>query len=259
MILEPRATVAGARRIAHEALGSTNAEALELARRGEPGPLWVTAERQSAGRGRRGRAWMSPPGNLYASLLLPAPAAAEHWPQLSFVAALAVHDAVVEVDADLEPLLAIKWPNDLLLAGAKFAGILIEGEGGETPAFVVGVGVNCANHPVDVEYPATDLAAAGATISAATLFDALARKMQGRLAQWDGGRGFPVIRRDWLARAAGLGEMLRVRLAQREVTGHFEALDASGALLLRLPDGTITTIAAGDVFMPTSPECGVGI
>jgi BirA family biotin operon repressor/biotin-[acetyl-CoA-carboxylase] ligase len=259
MIREPRATVAGARRVAHEVLGSTNAEALALARQGEHGPLWVTAERQNAGRGRRGRTWISPPGNLYATLLLTAPGPPEHWPQLSFVAALAVRDAVVEVAADLEPLLAIKWPNDLLLAGAKFAGILIEGEGGETPALVIGVGVNCANHPVDVEYPATDLAAAGATVLAATLFDALARKMQGRLAQWDGGGGFPVVRRDWLARAAGLGETLRVRLAQREVTGRFEALDESGALLLRLPDGNITTIAAGDVFVLTPPECGIGV
>src|SRR5215472_11412755 len=119
MKLEPRATAAGVRLVAHEVLGSTNAEALSLARQGERGPLWVTADRQSAGRGRRGRAWISPPGNLYASLLLTGPAAAEHWPQLSFVAALAIHDAVVEV-ADLKPQLAIKWPNDLLLAGAKF-------------------------------------------------------------------------------------------------------------------------------------------
>ena len=107
MKLEPRATAAGVRLIAHEVLGSTNTEALRLARHGERGPLWVTAVRQSAGRGRRGRAWMSPLGNLYASLLLTEPAAAEHWPQLSFVAALAIHDAVVEIAGDLKPLLAI--------------------------------------------------------------------------------------------------------------------------------------------------------
>src|SRR6266699_1187512 len=144
MKLEPRATAAGVRLIAHEVLGSTNAEALNLARQGERGPLWVTADRQSAGRGRRRRAWISPPGNLYASLLLTRPAAAQHWPQLSFVAALAIHDAVVEVAADLKPRLAIKWPNDLLLAGAKFAGILIEGEG-DVNAVAVGIGVNCAD------------------------------------------------------------------------------------------------------------------
>jgi BirA family biotin operon repressor/biotin-[acetyl-CoA-carboxylase] ligase len=257
MTVEPGATVAAARRVAHDVLGSTNAEALALARQGQHGPLWVTAERQNAGRGRRGRAWKSPPGNLYASLLLSAPGAPEHWPQLSFVAALAVHDAVVEVAAHVAPFLAIKWPNDLLLAGAKFAGILIEGEGGETPALVIGIGVNCANHPVDVEYPATDLAAAGAAVPPPALFAALARTMQGRLAQWDWGGGFSAIRRDWLARAAGIGETVRVRLAQREVTGRFEALDESGGLLLRLPDGNTTTIAAGDVFILTPPDCGI--
>ena len=175
MKLEPRASAAGVRLIAHEVLGSTNAEALQLARHGERGPLWVTAERQSAGRGRRGRAWMSPPGNLYASLLLTEPAAAEHWPQLSFVAALAIHDAVVEIAGDLKPLLAIKWPNDLLLAGAKFAGILIEGEG-DVNAVAVGIGVNCTRHPADTDFPATDLAAAGAPVAPKTLFPALSVK-----------------------------------------------------------------------------------
>jgi BirA family transcriptional regulator, biotin operon repressor / biotin---[acetyl-CoA-carboxylase] ligase len=259
MTLEPTPAVRGARRIAHGLVGSTNAEALELARRGERGPLWVTAERQTAGRGRRGRLWLSPPGNLYASLLLPAPGLAERWPQLSFVAALAVHDAVVEVAPALAPRAAIKWPNDLLLAGAKFAGILIEGEGGDTPVVVIGIGVNCANHPVDVEYPATDLAAAGTTVLPERLFAAVARRMQDRLAQWDDGRGFSTIRRDWLARAAGIGASVRVRLAQGEVTGCFEALDESGGLVLRVPDGSISTIAAGDVFMPSPPACGVGV
>src|SRR5499433_228241 len=246
MKLEPRATAAGVRLVAHEVLGSTNAEALSLARQGERGPLWVTADRQSAGRGRRGRAWISPPGNLYASLLLTGPAAAEHWPQLSFVAALAIHDAVVEV-ADLKPQLAIKWPNDLLLAGAKFAGILIEGEG-DVNAVAVGIGVNCASHPADTDFPATDLAAAGAAVSPATLLSALSIKMLRRIAQWNGGEGFSTIRADWLARASGIGEDVRVRLAERELVGRFEALDEAGALVLRSADGNSTTITAGDVF-----------
>src|SRR5262245_36304924 len=99
MKLDPRATAAGVRLMAYDVLGSTNAEALECARRGERGPLWITAARQTAGHGRRGRPWVSPPGNLYATLLLTAPGPAEHWPQLSFVAALAAHDAVAAVAA----------------------------------------------------------------------------------------------------------------------------------------------------------------
>src|SRR6202047_5133871 len=153
--LDPRAAAAGVRLVAHHEIDSTNAEALRLMRQGERGPLWIAAERQSAGRGRRGRSWISVPGNLHASLLLTDPGPAEHWPQLSFVAALAVHDAVVEVAPDVRPMLELKWPNDLLLAGAKFAGILIEGEGREEEgAVAVGIGVNCTAHPAGTAFPA---------------------------------------------------------------------------------------------------------
>src|ERR1700682_3245013 len=191
MKLDPRAATAGGRLVAHDVLGSTNAEALKLARQGERGALWVVAGRQTEGRGRRGRAWISEPGNLYASLLLIAPAPAEHWPQLSFVAALAVHDAIVDVAAELKPRLAIKWPNDLLLAGAKLAGILIEGgEAGEEGAVAIGIGVNCASHPASTDYPATDLAAAGAPVSPDLLFGVLSAKLLGRIAQWNRGDEF---------------------------------------------------------------------
>jgi BirA family biotin operon repressor/biotin-[acetyl-CoA-carboxylase] ligase len=253
MKLDARASAAGVRLVAHEVLGSTNAEALSLARQGESGPLWVVADRQNAGRGRRGRTWISQPGNLYASLLLTASAPPEHWPELSFVAALAAHDAVAEAASHLKSRLAIKWPNDLVVAGAKFAGILIEGE---NSAVVIGIGINCANHPAGMEYPATDLAAAGAAVSPAALFGALSVKMIGRVAQWNGGEGFSTIRTDWLARAAGLGEDVRVRLADREVIGRFEAIDQAGSLVLRLPDGKTKTVAAGDVFMLPAPTSG---
>jgi BirA family biotin operon repressor/biotin-[acetyl-CoA-carboxylase] ligase len=252
MKLDSRATAAGVRLLAHEVLGSTNAEALRLARQGERGPLWVTAVRQTAGRGRRGRAWISAPGNLYASLLLTAPAPAQLWPQLSFVAALATYDAIIEAEARLAPRLAIKWPNDLLLAGAKLAGILIEGQaadGGAADAVAVGIGVNCISHPADTAYPATDLAAVGARIPPQVLFDALTASMLGRLAQWHRGEGFAAVRADWLARAAGLGEDVRVRLVDREIVGRFAALDDAGGLVLRRRDGEAVTIAAGDVFV----------
>jgi BirA family biotin operon repressor/biotin-[acetyl-CoA-carboxylase] ligase len=162
---------------------------------------------------------------------------------------------VVEIAGDLKPLLAIKWPNDLLLAGAKFAGILIEGEG-DVNAVAVGIGVNCTRHPADTDFPATDLAAAGAPVAPKTLFPALSVKMLGRIAQWNAGEGFSTIRADWLVRASGVGEDVRVRLAERELVGRFEALDEAGALVLRLPDGNVTTIAAGDVFTCTASPPG---
>jgi BirA family biotin operon repressor/biotin-[acetyl-CoA-carboxylase] ligase len=255
MDLDPRAAAAGVRLAAFDEIDSTNAEALRRMRQGERGPLWITAERQSAGRGRRGRNWASPSGNLHASLLLTDPGPAENWPQLSFVAALAVHDAVVEVAPDLKPLLELKWPNDLLLSGAKFSGILTEGEGREEEgAVVIGIGINCAAHPADTPYPATDLAAAGAAVAPLGLFAALSLKMLGRIAQWNQGEGFATIRTDWLARAAGLGQRIRVALADRELAGRFEGLDDAGCLILIESSGASTLVSAGDVIAFEGPE-----
>jgi BirA family biotin operon repressor/biotin-[acetyl-CoA-carboxylase] ligase len=248
MVLDPTATAMGVRLVAHEVLGSTNAEALNLARQGDRGPLWIVARRQTAGRGRRGRAWISEDGNLFASLLLTMSALPECWPQLSLVAALAVHDAVVEIAASLKPRISIKWPNDLLLDRAKFAGILVEGEGGDGAA-AIGIGINCASHPADTNYPATDLAAASILASPAMLMRSLSLKMIGRLAQWNSGEGFSTVRADWLARAAGIGEEVRLRIADRELSGLFETLDAAGGLVLRSPDGRTETITTADVFM----------
>jgi BirA family biotin operon repressor/biotin-[acetyl-CoA-carboxylase] ligase len=248
MRLDPAA--AGFRLSAHDTLPSTNTEALALARRGETEPLWVTARQQTAGRGRRGHAWISVPGNLYATLLLCDPAAAENAPELSFVAALAVHDAIVDRAAALREKLALKWPNDILCGVGKLAGILIESETITARlAVAVGIGVNCMHHPVDTAYPATDLATVGESVSAEDLFFALSGAMARRLEQWQRGAGFQSIRTDWLDRAMGIGGEMRVRLPEnREFVGHAEALDERGRLLLRLPDGTLQTITAGDVF-----------
>lgn len=243
--------LAGVRHIAYDALGSTNAEALARARAGERGPVWISAVSQSGGRGRRGSAWTSEPGNLYASLLLTDPAAPAQAPQLSFVSALALHDAVAETAPHLGPMLALKWPNDLLIGGAKLAGILIEGDSapGLTAGFavVIGIGVNCVSHPRHTPYPATDLATAGAAVAPATLLRALAAAMPIRLAQWDRGQGFAATRADWLKRAAGLGQDIKVRLPEREFTGLFEGLDNAGRLVVRGPAG-VTTVSAGEVF-----------
>jgi len=239
--------LAGTRHIAHDTLGSTNAEALALARSGERGPLWITARVQSSGRGRRGSAWVSPAGNLHATLLLTEPSAPACAPQLSFVAALAVHDATAECAPTLGPGLKVKWPNDLLLGRAKIGGILIESE--NEPAFVaaVGIGINCAHHPEGTPYPASDLAAAGVQVTPEQLLDALAACMQTRLEQWRHGEGFAPIREAWLARAAGLGEPIKVRLPERELSGRFEGLDEAGRLLLQHA-GATTAITAGEVF-----------
>jgi BirA family biotin operon repressor/biotin-[acetyl-CoA-carboxylase] ligase len=145
---------------------------------------------------------------------------------------------------------SLKWPNDLLCDGKKICGVLLEGEsvtgGGATVA--IGIGVNCAHHPDDAEYPATDLSSSGAAMSPDMLLLSLSRTMMTRLAQWKDGAGFPSVRADWLARAEGLGRAIRVRLHNRDLSGTFEALDERGYLLLRLADGSREAIAAGDVF-----------
>jgi BirA family biotin operon repressor/biotin-[acetyl-CoA-carboxylase] ligase len=246
MQLHPTAAAAGARLIALDSIGSTNAEALRLAHAGDRGPLWVTARSQTAGRGRRGRPWVSEPGNLYASLLLNAPAPPEHLPELSLVAALAVHDAATGRIPGLAGRVALKWPNDLLIDRNKFAGILVEGEGA---ALAIGIGVNCAHHPTQTEFPATDLATAGVRTSPEGLFALLSASMTVRLAQWDRGAGFTAIRADWLSRAVGIGKPVRVNSGDSELAGTFEGIDEAGRLVLRLPDGTMQTVAAGDVFM----------
>jgi BirA family biotin operon repressor/biotin-[acetyl-CoA-carboxylase] ligase len=246
MQLHPTAAAAGARLIALDTIGSTNAEALARAQAGETGPLWVTAKRQTAGRGRRGRVWVSEPGNLYASLLLSDPAPPERFPELSLVAALAVHDAVGGRVPGLAARVVLKWPNDLLIDRNKFAGILVEGEG---TSVAIGVGVNCAHHPAGTDYPATDLATAGVRTSPESLFALLSASMVARVAQWDRGAGFAAIRTDWLSRAAGIGKPIRVKAGEAELSGTFEGIDAAGRLVLRRPDGTMHTMAAGDVFM----------
>jgi BirA family biotin operon repressor/biotin-[acetyl-CoA-carboxylase] ligase len=256
MELAPGAAAAGVGLIAHDTVGSTNALALAHARAGERGPLWITARAQTAGRGRRGRVWVSEVGNLYASLMLTDPASPGHAAQLAFVAALAVGDAIAAAAPSSAGKLAFKWPNDVLLAGAKVAGILIEAEGTRPLMFAIGIGINCRHHPVDAEYPATDLAAAGDAVAVEALFAALSDATVHRLREWQA--GFAPIRAAWLARAAGLGGDLRARLGTRELTGRFEGIDEEGRLLLRRADGTLETIAAGEVFPVASAATPVG-
>jgi BirA family biotin operon repressor/biotin-[acetyl-CoA-carboxylase] ligase len=240
-------TEGGVRHIELETAASTNAEALARARAGERGPLWITAKSQTAGRGRGGRTWVSPPGNLYATLLLSEPCDIARAPQIALVAGLAAHDAVSQSAPALAQKLALKWPNDVLLAGAKLAGILIESENAPALTLAIGLGVNCAAHPADTPYPATDLTADGASVAPSILFAALTDAMQRRLEQWSRGEGFAGVRHDWLARAAGLGQQISVRLPERAFTGRFEGLDETGRLLLMHADG-VSAITAGDVF-----------
>jgi BirA family transcriptional regulator, biotin operon repressor / biotin---[acetyl-CoA-carboxylase] ligase len=240
--------LAGVRHMNYQSLGSTNAEALALVRAGECGPLWISAANQSDGRGRRGSSWISPPGNLYATLLLNEPSLPAVAPQLSFVAGLAVHDAVSTKAPELVTALALKWPNDLLLDGKKLGGLLIEAESRPAFAVAIGIGINCASHPADTTFAATDLQAKGVTLNPQLLLAALASAMNKRLDQWQAGAGFASIRADWVNRAAGLGAPIKVRLPERQLAGLFKGIDDRGQLLLETDNDAVEMIAAGEVF-----------
>ena len=247
MKLGAGAQAAGFRHLHFDSIGSTNAEALE---RGQD-RLWVTAGEQVAGKGRRGRPWSSPRGNLYASLLLVDPAEPRRAADLCFVAALALSDAVLSTAPRAAPALALKWPNDVLIGGAKVSGILVEGAhaGGGFSA-VIGWGVNIASHPDGTPYPATHLAMTDATVNVVNFFAALTDGFARRLEQWQRGLGFATIREAWLERAAGLGRRIVVRLPSGDIDGVFEALDAEGVLILRDDSGARREISAGEIFFP---------
>lgn len=243
-----------ARVIRLDEVDSTNAEALRRAEDGEKGDLWIVAGRQTGGRGRRGRRWFSEPGNLFVSLLLGQPIAPPLAGQLSFVAALALHQAIGACAPDLEPDLALKWPNDVLAHGRKISGILLERStrtpyaAGEAP-LVIGFGVNCVSHPEDLPFPATDLAAEGFGVSADAVLEELIPAIERELAAWDGGAGFGAIRDAWLARAAGVGDEIRVMLPNNEeIRGIFDAIDHEGNLIVHIGEWTRKRISAGDVF-----------
>jgi BirA family transcriptional regulator, biotin operon repressor / biotin---[acetyl-CoA-carboxylase] ligase len=250
-ILGLAAAQAGYRLVAFDEVGSTNDVALAMARDGDTGPVWVTAERQTGGRGRRGRAWQSLSGNMAASLLIGAEAPVHQVATLGFVAGLALHDAIAEVGrlGPEDDRLRLKWPNDLVADGGKVAGILLDSEavGGRPAMVVVGIGVNVGAAPRGLPYPATSLAAMDLAVSAEVLLATLTDCWVRRYDQWRGGAGMAAIRSDWLERAVGLGGPVVVEMGTRRIAGTFETLDGDGRLIVRADDGSLTPIAAGEV------------
>jgi BirA family transcriptional regulator, biotin operon repressor / biotin---[acetyl-CoA-carboxylase] ligase len=264
--LAERARKAGYRLHSYETIDSTNRIALDLARSGDAGPLWIVATEQTAGRGRRGRIWQTPRGNLGASLLRVLDrASAAHAASLGFVAGLALHealnlllpDAAVDIALDGGTLaaraprnrFALKWPNDLMADGAKLAGIMLESEwlADGRLAVVVGIGVNIVAAPQGLPYPATSLAALGVESDAATVFASLSEAWHEYEAVWDNGAGMPEIRRLWLARAMGLGAPVSLQAGGRVLRGTFESIDDDGRLVIRLPGGGREAITAAEV------------
>jgi len=226
---------------------------------GEAGRLWVVADEQAGGRGRLGRVWSSPPGNLYASVLLIDPAPPLHLPQLGFVAGIALAKAARALVGD-NPQLGIKWPNDLLFAGAKLAGILLETtvRPDGKRICVIGIGVNCDSHPIDTPYPATALAklpvieVEGSQLRAERMFWHLSSCFAAWLEVWAEGENFAQIREEWLKYAAHLGQSITIARQNDRIDGIFKTIDSQGRLILAGPQGE-KVIEAGDVFLNAPP------
>ncbi len=227
---------------------TTHSEERRRAMAGHPGGVWITARRQTAGHGRRGRAWASPAGNLMANVLLRPEIDIASAPQVSFVAALAVADLL---DRCVPGHCTLKWPNDPLLDGHKAAGILPDSAGrsdGRLDWLTIGFGVNLATSPSDAPYPTQSVAGlTGVAPDPDIALTVLANAWERRFAEWRAG-GFPAIRAAWLARAHGVGKPVIVQLPGETFVGRFDGLDDSGALICRLADGAIRHVAAGDVF-----------
>lgn len=233
-------------------IDSTNAEARRLALGGETGPLWIAAKRQLQGKGRRGRAWSSGEGNLAATLLTTSRQPAAHAAGAAFVAALAAYDMAAAYVP--EAVVALKWPNDVLLAGRKACGILVET--GPAPAggiwVAVGIGANLFLYPDIAERPATSFAEHLRPERAAppSPEQALAR-LADAYARWSGlwdAQGLGPILDAWLARSVGVPGPCTACLGGEALAGTAEGIDKDGALRLRLADGTVRRIMAGDVF-----------
>lgn len=236
------------RLIALDEIGSTNDEARRLAAEGAVAFTLVWAREQTKGRGRQGRDWASPPGNLYCSLVLRPAVALARAPELSFVAALALGEAVrgfLPPSVDLR----LKWPNDVLLDERKVSGILLESglkQDGSLDFLVLGTGVNVASHPAEGRMKPTSLAAMGSGAGVEDMLEAYARAIEAWYRRWLA-EGFAAIRAAWLERAWRLGQRLEMNAGEGRLAGRFDGLGPDGALLLTLDDGTRRSLAAGDV------------
>ena len=264
--LGPKALSAGYSLAVFDRIGSTNAEAMSRARDGERGPMWFVTTEQTAGRGRRQRAWIAPRGNLASSVLEVMNVSPSIAATLGFAAGLSLESALqrLSIEANLrragaEPLrYALKWPNDVMADGQKLAGILLEAEAvaGNRLAVVVGIGTNVIAAPEGTPTPATSLAALGVNVGAEEVFTALSEAWVEFRGIWDKGRGFADIRKLWLERAFGLGERVAIQTGTVTVEGRFDAIDEAGCLIVRTAEGKRVPITAGEVYFGAAASVG---
>jgi BirA family biotin operon repressor/biotin-[acetyl-CoA-carboxylase] ligase len=228
-----------------ETLDSTMEEARRLYASGVPSPCWIAAGEQTAGRGRQGRTWTSPPGNLHLTLLLPTRTPLRDQPKLGFVAGVALARAVGQ-HLPAQVSVQLKWPNDLLVEGAKVSGLLLEGLG-QGAAVAIGMGINIVANPPDTPYPTANLRQFAPGLTADAVFASLSTYLAEELESFSEGAGFALTRQRWLAKAAHLGKSVRVHREPVALEGTFLDIDIEGRLKLQTADGPVL-VDAGDVF-----------
>ena len=231
----------------YKTIDSTNLEARRLHDAGERGPLWLVSDEQTGGRGRLGRNWISPRGNLYSTLLLPVAAQQAIVPQLGFVVALAVRNALSTFVPTA--VIQLKWPNDCLAGGAKISGILSEVLA--PGVLAIGCGINVEHAPEGLRYPATSLRKLGSSASVNEVFAAYRAAFSSVLALWRDGAGFGAVREQWQSHAIGVGERVAVSTEEIMVEGIYTGIADDGALLLTRSDGRQQTFHAGELCIPS--------
>lgn len=244
--LGPQARSAGYALVSLETAGSTNVEAMAHLKSGGSTPAWFVTDHQVAGRGRRSRAWVSIKGNLAATVAEAIDVAPAQAATLGFAAGAALAAALQKFGVPAK----VKWPNDVLLGGAKLSGILLEAEAlaDGRLAIVVGIGVNVVAAPQGLPYAAASLQEAGYAVSAEEVFGALTDCWSEMRLLWDNGQGMPALRQRWLTHAAGIGGHVTIQMGGRTVRGIFETIDDTGHMIVTTDDGRRVPIASGDVF-----------
>ena len=236
--------------------GSTNADAMRLALKGEDLPLWVIADRQTAGRGRAGRTRTTPPGNHYPTHAFCCGAPIEQAGQLSLIAAISMIDAI-RTNTELAPDagLRLKWPNDVLVGLSKVGGILVEStmaRGGPGFLAIVGFGLNIAAAPDDLGRAATAIARHGKAPAPLEMLNSLAEHVSLWLGRWHAGSDFAAIRSAWIERAGPLGEPITINTLQGPVSGTYQGLSETGALRAEV-NGEVREFSHGDVALGGAP------
>lgn len=271
--LGPEAEAAGYRLVVYDRVGSTSTEAYDAANAGDPGKIWFVSLEQTAGRGRRGRDWQTPPGNLAASLLLRPDCDMGQAATLGFAAGVALNAAISKLLPDLQlktgidgadtfgerkGRVALKWPNDVLIDGAKLSGILLESRPGKhnDPSVTIGIGVNIVSAPEGLPYPTICTSQFAPLLTAGDIFSALSDAWVEAYALWDNGRGLPALLARWRQSAAGLGAPVVVQTHNGVVRGIFETIDDDGRLIVLDSAGKRMTVTAGDVHFGITATSG---